>query len=36
MDLFWNIVSTLFLGLGFGAGVSISILFALWYMENKL
>jgi hypothetical protein len=35
MDLLWNIVSTLFLGLGFGAGVSFAVLFALWFVENR-
>ena len=36
MDLLINIVTTLFLGLGFGAGVAFALIFALWYMENKL
>lgn len=35
MDLLLNIASTLLLGIGFGAGVSFAILFALWFVENR-
>lgn len=36
MDLLISVITMLFLGLGVGAGIAIAILFALWYMENKL
>jgi hypothetical protein len=35
MELLLNVVSTLLLGLGFGAGVSFAILFTLWFVENR-
>ena len=35
MDLFINIVTVLFAGLGMGAVLVFAIMFWLWYMENK-
>ena len=30
-----TILTTLFLGLGIGAGIVFAVLFTLWYLENK-
>jgi hypothetical protein len=35
MELFWNIVTVLLMGLGFGGCITFAVLFTLWYVEKK-